>query len=85
MGKRARKRLGNDLIWGQRKSTTTPARQTILEAVNEYLDERYQAGVGLDRHLDMRHINEAVCIARRQKLVEPELFSYAGFNSSKSA
>ena len=50
------------------------ARRLIIEAVNEQRDLDYLPA------LTGRHINTAVCVARRKQLVTPDLLEQAGFN-----
>lgn len=51
------------------------SKQFILDAVNNYL-----AGSQGGRQLKRRHINEAVCIARRRLLVSNDTLRAAGYN-----
>jgi hypothetical protein len=67
-------KIDKPTLWGYRRTIRNPARKAVLEAVNEFLDQRWR------KPLYMKHIQRAVCIARRHELVEPELLQKAGFN-----
>lgn len=50
------------------------ARKYIISTVNLERDPEFQ------KPLRSKHLQQAVCIARRKQLVEPEIIALAGFN-----
>jgi hypothetical protein len=54
-----------------------PARAEILEAVNKF------QGRSPDEKLGRRHIQQAVCIARHNRLVPDSVLLAAGYRSQK--
>ncbi len=57
------------------------AQQAILDAANRYTHRRN----GSQRNLFKKHLNEAVCIVRRARLVDNDTLAEAGFNSIREA
>jgi len=56
------------------RKAASHARKYILAEVNAIRDPEHQKVLG------GKHIQLAVCIARRNQLVEPEIIELAGFN-----
>lgn len=56
--------------------TRDEARQEILDAANKFTTAKDRGG----RVMYPRHINLAVCVVRRRKLVKPDVLIAAGFN-----
>ena len=55
---------------------TDKAQQKILQSANRYRRRMRTSTKPLGR----RHLNHAVCIVRRHKLLKPETIAAAGFN-----
>jgi hypothetical protein len=67
----------------EQKEARKTARQNIIGIVNEWRVKRYNKNTFSP--LTMKHINEAVCIGRRNKLLFNETLQAAGFNGGKNA
>lgn len=65
------------MLQEERRKRFLEAKHQIIDAANEFR----KVSDGSKKKYRMRHINDAVCVARRNNLVDAKILQLAGYNA----